>query len=73
MDYPRSTEWGLVGFGTAAKVGLNLTLFKYSFIQSKLKGGGGDTSTCHGSVIRKVLQTKLLKISSSYRKTFCSV
>ena len=35
----RHDDFHVSGFGTALKVGLNLTFFKYFFIQSELKGG----------------------------------
>lgn len=35
----RHDDFHISGFGLAAKVGLNVTLFKYFFIQTELKGG----------------------------------
>ncbi|WP_428224880.1 hypothetical protein [Flavobacterium sp.] len=35
----RYDEFHLAGYGAAAKIGLNLTFFKYFFIQTELKGG----------------------------------
>ena len=39
MGKERHDDFHISGFGTALKVGLNLTFFKYFFIQSELKGG----------------------------------
>ncbi|MCK6607024.1 hypothetical protein B0I03_101308 [Flavobacterium aquaticum] len=35
----RYDEFNIAGYGLSAKVGLNLTFFKYFFIQTELKGG----------------------------------
>ena len=35
----RYDEFNIAGYGVSAKVGLNLTFFKYFFIQTELKGG----------------------------------
>lgn len=39
MNNNRNDEFHLAGFGTDVKLGLNLTLLKYFFLQSELKGG----------------------------------
>ncbi len=36
---PRNDEFHFAGYGFAAKVGLNVTFFKYFFIRSEFKGG----------------------------------
>jgi hypothetical protein len=35
----RYDEFNIAGYGVSAKVGLNVTFFKYFFIQTELKGG----------------------------------
>jgi len=39
LDKERHDDFHVSGFGISAKVGLNLTFFKYFFIQTELKGG----------------------------------
>ena len=39
MGQPRHDDFNVAGYGVSAKVGLNLTFFKYFFIQAELKGG----------------------------------
>jgi hypothetical protein len=39
MGRERHDDFHISGYGMAAKVGLNITFFKYFFIQSELKGG----------------------------------
>jgi hypothetical protein len=39
MDQSRHDDFNVAGYGVSAKVGLNLTFFKYFFIQAELKGG----------------------------------
>lgn len=39
LDNARYDQFHLAGYGMAAKVGLNLTIYKHFFIQSDLKGG----------------------------------
>ena len=39
MGKPRHDDFNVAGYGVSAKVGLNLTFFKYFFIQAELKGG----------------------------------
>ena len=39
LDNQRYDQFHLAGYGMAAKIGLNLTLYKHFYIQSDLKGG----------------------------------
>lgn len=39
MGKPRHDEFNVAGYGMALKAGVNITFFKYFFIQSELKGG----------------------------------
>jgi hypothetical protein len=39
MGQPRHDDFNVAGYGVSAKAGLNLTFFKYFFIQAELKGG----------------------------------
>ena len=39
MGKPRHDDFNLAGYGLALKGGINITFFKYFFIQSELKGG----------------------------------
>ncbi len=39
LQKPRNDEFNLSGYGTALKVGLNVTFFKHFYIQTDLKGG----------------------------------
>lgn len=39
LNYARHDEFHLSGYGVSAKVGLNLTLFRYFMLQSEVKGG----------------------------------
>lgn len=39
MGQPRHDDYNVAGYGVSAKAGLNLTFFKYFFIQAELKGG----------------------------------
>ncbi|MEZ4787657.1 MAG: hypothetical protein R2790_07235 [Flavobacterium haoranii] len=39
LDKERYDQFHVAGFGLSAKAGLNLTFFKYFFIQAELKGG----------------------------------
>lgn len=39
MGQPRHDDYNIAGYGVSAKAGLNLTFFKYFFIQAELKGG----------------------------------
>lgn len=39
MGRPRHDDYNVAGYGVSAKAGLNLTFFKYFFIQAELKGG----------------------------------
>jgi hypothetical protein len=39
MGQDRHDDFNVAGYGVSAKVGLNLTFFKYFFIQAELKGG----------------------------------
>ena len=35
----RRDDWHVSGFGTSLKAGLNITFFKYFYLQGELKGG----------------------------------
>ena len=39
LNKKRHDEFHLAGYGTSLKVGLNITLYNYFFIQAELKGG----------------------------------
>jgi hypothetical protein len=39
MGQPRHDDYNVAGYGVSVKAGLNLTFFKYFFIQAELKGG----------------------------------
>ena len=39
LEKERHDDYHISGFGVSAKVGLNLTFFKYFFIQAEMKGG----------------------------------
>lgn len=39
LGYQRHDDFHISGFGVSAKLGLNITFFKYFFIQTELKGG----------------------------------
>ena len=39
MGKPRHDDFNVAGYGLALKGGINITFFKYFFIQSELKGG----------------------------------
>ena len=39
MEQERHDDFNVAGYGVSAKAGLNLTFFKYFFIQAELKGG----------------------------------
>ena len=39
MGNERHDDFHVSGYGVSAKVGLNLTFFKYFFLQAELKGG----------------------------------
>ena len=39
MDRPRHDDFNIAGYGMALKSGINITFYKYFFIQSELKGG----------------------------------
>lgn len=39
MNNERYDDFNLAGYGIDAKIGLNITFFKYFFVQSELKGG----------------------------------
>ncbi len=39
LGYKRHDDFHVSGYGVSAKVGINLTFFKYYFIQGELKGG----------------------------------
>jgi hypothetical protein len=63
----RHDDFHVAGYGIAAKVGLNLTLFKYFFIQTELKGGyidmpdiitthnGPDRASQHFFFLQKII------------------
>ncbi len=39
LNFDRVDDWHWSGFGIAAKLGVNITLFKYFFIQGEIKAG----------------------------------
>lgn len=53
MNKDRHDDFHISGYGISAKVGLNITFWKYIFVQTELKGGYinmGDIRTTHSSV-----------------------